>query len=246
MSALGGKVALVTGASRGIGAAVASRLARDCARVFVNYRADASGADAVVQAIRASGGQADMLQADISRVADVQALVDRVADAGGGIDVLVNNAAICGPSAIDDLTEADFDGHFAANVKSVLFASQAAVPHLARRGGAIVNVSSVNGRRPAAGASVYSASKAAVDAITVALAEELGPRRIRVNAVAPGATDTVMLRSANPADAVASIALQTLLGRLGLPEDIARAVAFLVSEEASWITGQVLAASGGL
>ncbi len=246
MSMLDGKVALVTGASRGIGAAVALRLARNGAHVFVNYRADASGADAVVHAIRAGGGQADVLQADVSRVPDVQALVDRVADAGGRLDILVNNAAVCGPGTVDSLTEADFDGHFAANVKSVLFASQAAVPHLAQRGGAIVNVSSVNGRKPAAGASVYSASKAAVDAITAALAEELGPRRIRVNAVAPGATDTVMLRGANPADAVASIALQTPLGRLGLPEDIARTVAFLASEKASWITGQVLTASGGL
>ena len=246
MPTLDGQVALVTGASRGIGAAVALRLARDGARVFVNYRADASGADSVVHAIRAGGGRADALQADVSRVPDVRTLVDRAADAGGRLDILVNNAAICLPGTVDSLTEADFDGHFAANVKSVLFASQAAVPHLALRGGAIVNVSSVNGRRPAAGASVYSASKAAVDAITVALAEELGPRRIRVNAVAPGATDTAMLRGANPADAVASIGLQTPLGRLGLPEDIARAVAFLASEEASWITGQVLAASGGL
>ena len=128
----------------------------------------------------------------------------------------------------------------------MLFASQAVVPHLALRGGAIVNVSSVNGRKPAAGASVYSASKATVDAITVALAEELGPRRIRVNAVALGATDTVMLHGVNPADAVASITRETPLGRLGLPEDIAGAVAFLASEEASWITGQVLIANSGL
>ncbi len=246
MSTLDGKVALVTGASRGIGAAIAVRLALDGARVFVNYRADASGADAVVQAIRAGGGRADTLQANVSRVSDVRALVDRAAAAGGRLDILVNNAAVCRLGTVDGLTEADFDGHFDANVKSVLFASQAAVPHLARRGGAIVNVSSVNGRKPASGASVYSASKAAVDAITAALAEELGPRGIRVNAVAPGATDTVMLRGANHADALASIGLQTPLGRLGLPEDIARAVAFLASEEASWITGQVLTSSGGL
>lgn len=246
MSTLDGKVALVTGASRGIGAAIAVRLALDGARVFVNYRADASGADAVVQAIRAGGGRADTLQVDVSRVPDVRALVDRAADAGGRLDILVNNAAVCRPGTVDGLTEADFNGHFDANVKSVLFASQAAVPHLARRGGAIVNVSSVNGRKPASGASVYSASKAAVDAITAALAEELGPRGIRVNAVAPGATDTVMLRVANHADALASIGLQTPLGHLGLPEDIARAVAFLASEEASWITGQVLTSSGGL
>ena len=151
-----------------------------------------------------------------------------------------------GLGSADSPTEADADGHFSTNVKSVLFASQAVVPHLALRGGAIVNISSVNRRKPAAGATVYSASKAAVDAVTVALAEELGPRHIRVNAVAPGATDTVMLHGANPADAVASIGLQTPLGRLGLPEDIARAVAFLASEEASWITGQVLIANGGL
>lgn len=123
ISTLDGKVALVTGASRGIGAAVATRLARDGARVFVNYRTDAVGADSVVHAIRAGGGRADVLQANVSRVADVRCLVDRVADAGGGFDVLVSNAAVCGPGTVDSLTEGDFEWHFAANVKSVLFAS---------------------------------------------------------------------------------------------------------------------------
>ncbi len=243
---LQGRVAIVTGGSKGIGAAIAKGLAQEGAKLFVNYYSDRPGAEATLAAIRAVGGDAEMVQADVSVVQDARVLIDRAADTAGRLDIVINNAAICEPVNLDDIGEEHVDRTFQANFKAALFVSQSAVRRFGSEGGNIVNVSSLNGRRPAARASVYSASKAALEALTIALAGELGPKRIRVNAVAPGATDTAMLRGIMTAGSEAAIIAQTALGRLGTPADIAGVVVFLVSHNAPWITGQVITASGGL
>lgn len=241
---------MVTGASRGIGAAIARRLAAEGARVVVNYRRSAADAERVVAEIRAAGGWAEAAQADVADVVQVEALVDGAAEslasAGSRLDVLVSNAGVIEPAPLDHLDEGQFDRQFAANVKSVLFGARAAARAFENRGGAIINVSSISSRMPVAGTSIYSATKAAVEAITVALALELGARGVRVNAVAPGATVTDMLRSVLPAEMETATASRTALGRLGTPDDIAKVVAFLASDDAGWITGEVITASGGL
>jgi len=250
MGKLAGKFALVTGASRGIGAAIAKRLAAEGAGVIVNYHKNAQAASLVVEAIRAGGGWAEAMQADAGHVAGIQALVERAAAAavaaGGRLDILVNNAGICEPNPLEALDEAQFDQQFATNVKSVLFGAKAAAAAFGDKGGVIVNISSVNGKLPAAGASVYSATKAAVDSITLALAGELGSRGIRVVAVAPGLTTSDMVEAFYTPEAKAGVVKLTALGRLGACDDIAKVVAFVASDEAGWITGEVITASGGL
>ncbi len=244
---LKGRVAIVTGASGGIGSACARRLARDGAAVVVRYHARKAAAEALAAEIRAAEGAALPLQADLSDPAAPAALVAAAVEAYGQLDLLVNNAAVAEVAPLEAIDAAHVQRHFAANVGAVLFASQAAARAFGEAGGAIVNISSINASQPPPGGAVYSATKAAVEAITKSLAIELGPRGIRVNAVAPGATDTGMLRSVLTTGAEQQIREKTLLGgRLGTPDDIAAVVAFLAGPDAAWITGQVINASGGL
>ena len=241
------KAVLVTGASRGIGAACACRFAQEGAKVVVHYLNNLEAAENVAKFIRAEGGQATLIQADLAEPPQVEQLVDAAAQAFGGLHILVNNAGTAKIGLLDTVDPEQFHQQFAVNVGSVLFATKAAYRAFDPAGGAVINISSINGSRPVAGASVYSATKAAVEALTKSLAIELAPRRIRVNAIAPGTTETDMLRSGLSPDMEATIIEHTLYGRrLGRPADIAEVVAFLASTEADWITGQVLNASGGL
>lgn len=245
MSGLLGKVALVTGASRGIGAATALRLAADGARVAVNHSRSPEAAQQVVHRIRSAGGEAEVLQADLSRAEEAERLVEETLRRFGRIDILVNNAGVYEPAALADLDAEHFDRHFALNVRGPVLLSRAAAARM-ESGSVILNISSGLGSVPAPGVSVYGASKAALESFTRSHAVELGPRGIRVNCVAPGTTDTEMLRSGMPEEARAGLVALTPLGRLGQPEDVADVLAFLASEQARWVTGQVIAASGGL
>lgn len=239
MKKLAGKVALVTGASKGIGLAIARALARDGARVVVNYASDREGAEKVAAEI---GGTA--FQANVARAEDVTRMLDSLER----LDIIVNNAGIFAYTPLASVTEADIDRLYATNVKGVLLVTQAALAKFPETGGSIVNVSALSASMPSAGLAPYAGTKAALDAITHALAKELGPRQIRVNGVRPGLTLTDGLRaqgvavSAFEARAIAG----TPLGRAGLPEDIADVVAFLASDDARWVTGSVFDTAGGL
>jgi 3-oxoacyl-[acyl-carrier protein] reductase len=240
-------VVLVTGASRGIGAACALRFAQAGAKVVVHYQHNLAAAESVATSIRAAGSEAAIVCADLAELTQIDRFVDTAAQAFGGLDILVNNAGMGKMGAIDTVEPDQFHHQFAMNVGSVLFATTAAARYFAPAGGAVVNISSINGSRPVAGAAVYSATKAAVESLTKSLAIELAPRRVRVNAVAPGTTDTDLLRSILVSEVEAAIVTHTLYGqRLGQPSDIAEVVAFLASAEAEWITGQIVNASGGL
>jgi 3-oxoacyl-[acyl-carrier protein] reductase len=242
---LRGKAALVTGGSRGIGRAIVERLARDGARVLFSYRRDDEAAGAVVAAVREAGGTAHAVRADQSDLDAVRALLDATAERLGGLDILVNNAAASEPQAIDDVTEDDFDRVMTINAKAPFFAMQYAGRTM-RDDGRIVNISTLNTVVPGPGGALYTASKAALERFTAVAARELGPRRITVNTVSPGAVDTELLRSTNPAEALEWTASVTALRRLGQPADIADVVAFLAGPDSRWITGQNLRATGGL
>ncbi len=241
---LSDRIAVVTGGSRGIGAAVARRLARDGATVAVVYRADRAAADSVVAGIRTAGGQAAAFQADVSDEKSAQAMITNVVETYGRIDILINAAGIFGGAQLGEITRDEFQEQFLVNAWSVVATTQAAVPHFPKTGGYIVNVSSnlVQGPRP--GTVVYSASKAAVEVLTHGFARELGPRQIHVNAVAPAVTRTDMTAGL-PTDYRASETAATPLGRLAEPDDIADAVAFLASDDARWITGRTILTDGG-
>jgi 3-oxoacyl-[acyl-carrier protein] reductase len=241
---LSGKVALVTGASRGIGVAIAERLAAEGAAIAVNYVASEAAAHAVVARIRAAGGTAEAIQGDVSQVATAAPLVAETISRLGRLDILVNNAAVSMGLDLDAITEADFDRMVATNMKSVLFLSQAAARAMAP-GSVIINLSSVGTRMATPRFVVYAATKAAVETMTLSMARALAPRRIRVVAVAPGMTDTEMLRRAIPAQILADAAARNPLGRLGQVEDIAPVIAFLTSDDAGWITGETLHVNGG-
>ncbi|WP_426399213.1 SDR family NAD(P)-dependent oxidoreductase [Ralstonia sp. R-29] len=244
---LAGRNAIVTGGSRGIGAAVARRLAADGARVAVVYRSNRDEADAVVSAIRTSGtsgAEAIAVQADVADATSVNAMVSTVREAFGTIDIVINNAGILEGQPVGSIDAASFDAQFRTNALSVILVTQAVLPHVPARGGHIVNVSSSLVYRPRAGLSVYAASKAAVGALTHAFAIELGPRNITVNAVAPALTRTDMTAPI-PDEVKARMRETTPLGRLGEPEDIADAIAFLASDDARWITGRTLMTDGG-
>ncbi len=245
MARLDGRVAIVTGGSRGIGAATARRLGADGARVVVNYTRASAAAEAVVREIREAGGDAISVRADVSDRAEVAQLVNATVDRYGGVDILVNNAAVIEPAALADITDEQLDRQFDVNVRGALYATQAAVPAF-RDGGRVVNVSSIVAEAPPAGFAVYSATKAALEALTRSLAAELAPRRVTVNAVSPGATVTDMYDSVSSPEFEQQAVARTPLGRLGRPGDIADVIAFVVSDDAAWITGQVIAASGGL
>jgi len=245
MSKQTNKVAIVTGASRGIGAAVAERLARDGFTVVVNYAGDAAPAEALVRKIEEAGGRALAAQADVSDPAAVRRLFDRAETAFGGVDVLVNNAGIMKLSKIADSDDELFASHVAVNLKGTFNALREAARRL-RDGGRIVNVStSVVGTRLET-YGVYAATKAAVETLTAILSKELRGRSITVNAVAPGPTATDLFLKGKPQELIDRFAKMTPLERLGTPEDIAAAIAFLVGPDGGWINGQVLRANGGL
>lgn len=241
-----GKVAVVTGASRGIGRAVAERFARDGARVVVNYARSGDQAEQVVAGIREWGGEAIAVQADMGRPEQIAQLFKQTTERFGRLDVLVNNAGAYDAHRLERSDEAHYAALFDVNVRGVLLASREAARRFGETGGRIINISSGAARAAVPGGAVYAASKAAVEALTRCHAAELGPRGITVNAVAPGFTESDMLDVALPAEARDGMIALTALGRLGRPEDIADVVAFLTSDDARWITGETIGASGGL
>lgn len=245
---LEGKVAVVTGASKGIGASIATHLAAEGAAVVVNYSSSREGADRVVSEITKKGGKAVAVQANVSKPAEIERLFSEGKKAFGRIDILVNNAGIYEFAPLGDITPEHFHKQFDLNVLGLLLATKEAVRHFGADGGNIVNISSVVSTLAPPETSVYSATKGAVDAITRSLAKELGPRKIRVNSVNPGMVETegVKSKGIHEGEFRASIEAQTPLGRIGQPEDIAPAVVFLVSPESSWITGETHFISGGM
>jgi 3-oxoacyl-[acyl-carrier protein] reductase len=245
---LAGKVAVVTGASKGIGAAIAKALAVEGAAVVVNYASSRAGADKVVAEITGNGGKAVAVQADVAKKPDIERLFAETKKAFGALDILVNNAGIYEFLPLEKITEDHFHKQFNVNVLGQILATQEAVKHFGSTGGSIINISSVASTSAPAGGSVYSATKAAVDAVTKSLAKELGPRKIRLNTINPGMVETEGLHSAGmvESDFRKQIEAQTPLGRIGQPEDIAPAVVFLASPDAGWITGQSLYLTGGL
>lgn len=245
---LKGRVALVTGASKGIGASVAKRLAAEGAAVVVNYSSSKEGAERVVAEIVKQGGRAMALKANVTHPAEVKELVAKTVGKFGKLDLLVNNAGIYEFEPLERVTADHFHKQFDLNVLALLLVTQEAVAHFASAGGAIVNISSAVSLLGVPNASVYSGTKAAVDAITRSLSKELAARKIRVNAVNPGMVETEGLHSQGIAesDFHDQIIAQTPLGRIGQPEDVASAVFFFLSDDAAWITGETLFISGGL
>ncbi len=245
---LTGKVAVVTGASKGIGVSIAKHLAAEGASVVVNYASSKEGADRVVADIVRKGGKAIAVQADVSRKADIDRLFVETKKAFGPLDILINNAGIYEFLPLDGVTTEHFHKQFDLNVLGLLLTSQEAAKHFGPDGGSIVNISSLASTYTPATSSVYSGTKAAVDAITKALAKELGPRNIRVNAINPGMVETEGVHSAGfiESDFRTQVESQTPLGRIGQPEDVAPAAVFFASSDAAWITGETLVIAGGL
>jgi 3-oxoacyl-[acyl-carrier protein] reductase len=244
---LAGKVAVVTGASKGIGAAIAKHLAAEGASVIVNYASSKTGADKVVSEITSVGDKAVAVQGDVSKKADIDRLFVETKKAFGHVDILVNNAGVYEFGPLENVTEEHFHKQFNLNVLGLLLTTQEAVKHFTSAGGSIVNISSVVGRSPVANASVYSATKGAVDAITKSLAKELGPKKIRVNSLNPGMIETEGVHAAGfiGSDFQKEIVANTPLGRLGQPDDTAKVAVFLASDDSGWVTGETLLVSGG-
>jgi 3-oxoacyl-[acyl-carrier protein] reductase len=245
---LTGKVAIVTGASKGIGAEIAKQLAAQGASVVVNYSSSKTGAAAVVDSISKRGGAAIAVQADVSKQSDIDRLFSESKKAFGRIDILVNNAGIYEFAPLENITEQHFHKQFNLNVLGLILASQAAAKQFGPQGGSIINISSVVSTKALPTASVYSATKGAVDALTRSLATELGQRKIRVNTINPGMIETEGVHAAGIAesDMRKQTEAQTPLGRIGQPQDIAGAAVFLASDDAAWITGESIFISGGL
>jgi 3-oxoacyl-[acyl-carrier protein] reductase len=247
MSKLKDKVAIVTGASKGIGASIAQHLAAEGAAVVVNYSSSKDGADRVVAEIVKKGGKAIAVQANVAKKTEIARLFSEARKAFGRLDILVNNAGIYEFSPLESITEDHFHKLFDPNVLGLILASQEAANHFGPAGGSIVNISSVVSTYAPANASVYSATKAAVDAATRSLAKELGPRKIRVNSINPGMVETEGVHAAGiiESDMRKQTEAQTPLGRIGQPGDIAPAAVFLASADSAWITGETLYISGG-
>ena len=244
---LAGKVAIVTGASKGIGAAIAIDLAAAGASVVVNYASSKEGADAVVDRITKHGGQAVAIQANVSKQAEIDRLFAETKKAFGKLDILVNNAGIYAFSPIEGVTEESFHAQFNLNVLGLLLSTQKAVAAFGADGGSIINISSVAGTDPVPGASIYCGTKGAVDAITKSLSKELGPKKIRVNSLNPGMVETEGVHSAGfiGSDFHKMLEAQTPLGRIGQPDDIGPVAVFLASDDSRWVTGEVIRVSGG-
>ena len=248
MSKLKGKVAVVTGASKGIGAGIAKGLAAAGAAVVVNYASSKQGADLVAAEITKAGGKAIAVQGDVSKAADVTRLFAESKKAFGSLDVLVNNAGVYKFASLEAATEEDFHWHFNTNVLGLFLATQEAVKHFGPNGGSVINIGSVASRQTPPTTTLYTATKGAVDAITGVLSKELGAKKIRVNSINPGATVTEGYHAVGMAgsDFEKQLIAQTPLGRFAKPEDIAPLAVFLASDDSSWLTGDIILASGGL
>jgi 3-oxoacyl-[acyl-carrier protein] reductase len=244
---LQGRVAVVTGASKGIGAAIARGLAAEGAAVVVNYASSKAGADKVVAEIEKAGGKAVAVQGDVAREAEVKRLFVEANEAFGRLDILVNNAGVYQFGALEDVTEAEFHRQFDTNVLGPILATREAVKRFGEEGGSVINVSSVASTKGLAGATVYGATKGALDQITRNHAIELAPRKVRVNAIAPGGVETEGTHSAGiiGSDFEKQMVAETPLGRLGQPDDIADVAVFLASDASRWITGERLVVAGG-
>jgi 3-oxoacyl-[acyl-carrier protein] reductase len=247
MSKLTGKVAVVTGASKGIGAAIAKSLAAEGASVVVNYASSKAGAEKVVSAIKVEGGKAVAVGGDVSKAAEAQGIIDAAIKHFGRLDILVNNSGVYEFSPLEAFTEEQFHKMFNVNVLGLLLTTQAAAKHLGE-GGSIINIGSAVSRITPPNSSVYTGTKGAVDAITGVLARELGPRKIRVNTINPGMVETEGTVSAGfiGSDFEKALLPQVPLGRTGRPGDIASIAVFLASDDSAWLTGEQLLASGGL
>jgi len=249
MKKLEGKVAVVTGASKGIGAGIAKQLAAEGAAVVVNYSSSKKGADVVVAEITEKGGKAIAVGANVARKPEIEKLFAETKKAFGRVDILVNNAGLYEFSPLEGITEEHFHKHFDLNVLGLLLTTQEAVRHFTDKGGSVINLSSIVGRSGMPGTSVYSATKGAVNSITQALSKELGPKKIRVNGVAPGLVVTegtaVLGVSDTESDFHKAYVAQAPLGRVGQPQDIANVVTFLASDDSSWVTGETWYVGGG-
>ena len=249
MKKLAGKVAIVTGASKGIGAAVAKALAAEGAAVAVNYSAGKEGAERVASQITREGGKAIAIRADVSKAADVKQLFELTKKAFGAVDVLVNNAGVFQFDPLEAITEKEFHREFDTNVLGTILATQEALNYFPPSGGSVINISSIASENPVPNSCLYSATKGAIDTITKALAKELGRRNIRVNTVAPGVVDTEGNRASGfvgSPNEDAAAAATPLAARSGQPQEIAPVVVFLASDDAAWLTGERISASGGL
>jgi 3-oxoacyl-[acyl-carrier protein] reductase len=244
---LTGKVAIVTGASKGIGAAIAKQLAAEGAAVVVNYASSKAGADKIVTEITAQGGKAIAVQADVSKREDIVQLMEQTKKAFGRLDILVNNAGVYEFLPLEQVTEAHFHRQFDLNVLGLILTTQEALKHVGPEGASIINISSVASTATPPTGSVYSATKAAVDAVTKSLAKELGARKIRVNSLNPGMVETEGVHAAGIAesDFRKQVEAQTPLGRIGQPQDISTVAAFLASADSAWITGETFVIAGG-
>jgi len=247
MSNLQGKVAVVTGASKGIGAGIAKALGAAGAAVVVNYASDKQGAEKAVADIKAKGGKAVAVQGDVSKLADVKHLVAETRKAFGKLDVLVNNAGVYKFAPLEETTEAEYQRQFGINVLGPLQTTREALSLFGPDGGSVINVSSIVSRMGIPGSSIYAGTKGALDTITQVLASELGPRKIRVNALNPGMVESEGTHSAGiiGSDLQKNVEANSPLGRIGQPEDVAKVAVFLASDDSAWLTGERISASGG-
>jgi 3-oxoacyl-[acyl-carrier protein] reductase len=247
MSKLANKIALVTGASKGIGASIAKHLAAAGADVIVNYATSKAGADKVVNEIAAAGGKAFAVQADFSKPEEIARTFAEIKAKYGRLDILVNNAGIYKFGPIEAVQPEDFHSQFNLNVLGLFLATQAAIPLFGAEGGSVINIGSLVGSMPPPMGSIYSATKGAVDNLTISLSKELGPKKIRVNSLNPGLTITEGVQAVgfDQGDFIEDVKRRTPLGRIGQPDDIAKVAVFLASDDSAWVSGQVIIAAGG-